>query len=275
MLADEEITERTSRLIVRYSSLLSKLVRDTKPKEHHTSEVHKHFFTMFAELLCQRDEFNAFSRSSPTAELSVFDAPAFLDYEDLYAFLASRAHNPIGVKSEGSHSSMHMCDGAAILCRRGLHCFGKTNTRGDDTEEATWIRIRDKYFPHMDPTEVRQAYYNFHSFHEQQANAEGSPTRWTLDEDYAIFDCVSQYGRGEMGVHYIYMALGEKRSYDEIVERIHVIYPKKRKQYKTKRNSEHRYKLRGTVSDDGGDHCSTPSSKCSTWSIDDSLLVKT
>ena len=123
------------------------------------------------------------------------------------------------------------------------------------------------HFPCTDPSELRQAYYKYISSSDKLPPAR-IPERWSLEEDYAVFENVTRFGRGDSGVCAIFSALEEKRSYDEIVDRIHVMYPKKTREYKTKKRRVSECELTESVSD-------VSSSPRSVWSVDDSLLLVT
>lgn len=257
MQLDDKNKDRIRSLVAGYTELLSRLVRDTKPARGETSEVHEAYFKQFAQLLCIRDEHNAFIRNRQNQHASsVLDTPALLNYEELYEYLASDVDYPPMRTRPTEVAPVCLCNATVEMCRRGLHCFGTKNTRGDDTEASSWRRICETYFPTADPVELRRAYYNYMSANVSDSSEAHFPPMWSFEEDYAVFDNVSRFGRGEVGVHHTYLALGQKRSYDEIVERIHVIYPNQTRKYKS-----------------GKLKASLPESPSSTWSLDDSLLV--
>ena len=259
---DDETRERIRALVVGYTDLLECLVRETKPPKGKRSELHEYYFKLFAELLCLRDEDTEFLKNgSDGSKISILDTPALRNYESLYAYLASETEFPTRMVKPSDDEPIRLCENTVRLCRRGLHSFGTRNVRGEDIEPLAWLEITKRYIPCVDPVELRQAYYKYISSRDEVPLR--LPERWSLEEDYAVFDNVSRFGRGELGVRSIYSVLGERRSYDEIVERIHVIYPNKTRTYNTKKRKHF-------------DHVEsfTPSlSPRSDWSIDDSLLL--
>jgi len=265
MQLDDETKERIRELVVGYTDLLSRLVRETKPQKGERSELHEHYFNQFAELLCLRDEHTTLMRNELNSNAnSVLDTPALRNYEELYAFLASDTEYPPPMLKPSDDEPLRLCDATVSICRRGLHRFGTRNTGGEDIEALAWERICDTFFPSADTIALRRAYYN-HVSSSAYISAAGLPERWSLKEDYTIFEHVSRYGRGETGVQHIYSSLCYKRSHDEIIERIHVIYPKKTRVYKTKKR-----KCVDTKSTSSETDSNSPQSD---WSIDDSLLL--
>lgn len=257
MPLDDESKQRIRSLAAGYTELLARLVRETKPAHVESSELHEGYFNQFAQLLCMRDEHNAFIRNRLNHESnSVLDTPALLAYEELYHYLASSLERSPQLQKPKEDAPLTLCAATVDICRRGLHCFGTKNTKGENTETSSWKRICDTYFPTADPVEFRRAYYNYLSTNGSHSSESDFPIKWSFEEDYAVFDNVSRFGRGEMGVHYTYLALGQKRSYDDIVGRIHVIYPNQTRKYKS-----------------GKSRVSSPKSPSSTWSLDDALLV--
>ena len=263
MYLDNENRDKIRTLVIGYTDLLALLVRQTKPPRGERSELHEYYFRLFGELLCLREEHSAFLRNGLNEnELSILDTPALLNYEELYAFLASDTEYPSHLLKTGDDEPIRLCEASVSICRRGLHCFGTKNVLGEDIESTSWSTITEKYFPCVSPVELRQAYYKYISSSDGLTQAR-IPERWTLEEDYAVFENVSRFGRGDLGVQAIYAALAGRRSYDEIVERIHVIYPNKTVEYKTKKRRPHEPTRFSEM-------CDSPRSD---WSIDDSLLL--
>jgi len=261
---DGDTKTRIQTQLTRYTNSLARLVKQTKPGPRCQSDIHNTYFAKFGELLCYRDELNAFlhSRDGNNSK-SILETPALDSYEAVFDFLSS---SEIPVTSlSGSPESDHtlrISEDVRGLCRLGLWTFGTKSTRAS-SDNHTWKRIQETYFPYTNSSALRIAFYN--SENRKSDDSVLMPKRWTREEDYQIVSGVMSKGRGLHGIHHMYIALREMRSFDEIVERIAVFFPEPQRKYK-------KQTLKGTAviakpADD------PPSDNSDEWSIDDSLLV--
>jgi hypothetical protein len=249
---DEETTRRIHSQLTEYTAILASLVQDTKPVPGTTSDIHDRYFSKFGELLCHRDELNAFLRQKlgPNSTSSL-DTETLVNYERVFEYLESPSNSQASIlHSSNDDVSLRISEDIRGICRMGLRMFGTRSTRGTDIESEAWDNIQKTFFPTVDPTDLRVAFYD-----KKLNDSCDIPRRWTFDEDLKIVEGVLRMGRGKAGIHHIYISLGELRSCDEIVDRIHVFFPEPQKR---KNQSSTKTEIKSSESE---------------WSVDDSLLL--
>jgi hypothetical protein len=255
-----ELKEGISEQVQEYCELLIDLLKDSKCCSDSSKQLHESLFDMFGESLCCRDELDAYvSANTDSSESSLMRCDALDNYHEVFQFLGAPPARSANRDREGS--AFTMSASCYELIRRYLRMFGSTQPSPD-----AWHRVSSLLLPTIPISELRTQYAKFQSGMGIKPILLNFPSRWSFDEDYVLVSMIQSRGRGPDAIHAIFLALDETRSYDDIVSRILVFYPKVVKRYKKRTKSE--------TKDEDFISTREPSSESSAsdWSVDNSLL---
>jgi hypothetical protein len=173
---------------------------------------------LIIDCLCERDELDSFlSRNVSAGTRSSLNHECLDNHETILNSSESlkRSDSSLAERLDDEGCFPQLPASILPLLEVHLRTFGNS--------DWGWKQLQKHFFPAIEVKDLRARYAQVTAERTPNDVLFNKPERWSTEEDYIIVDNFGKNGVSIQTVHDIFVSLGEKRSFDEIRERLLLI----------------------------------------------------